>query len=247
PPQGLRGDGAGGRGARGRARRDLPEPGRVQAGGRRLREPHGGSRGSPGGPDPSAAGDPPAGRGGELEQGHRGAARPQLPDGGGASRPTHGAHRRPRPGRSGALRGPGRPGPARVGEGPMTERRGPGERNIEAMRGQGPGGFAPPIAQLLGMRAVAFEEGGAVLELDAEGRHANPMGTLHGGVLCDLADLAMGVACSSTLERGESFTTLELKINFLKPVWTGRLTARAQVKKGGRTTMLLECAITDEG
>jgi uncharacterized protein (TIGR00369 family) len=56
----------------------------------------------------------------------------------------------------------------------------------------------------------------------------------------------MGVACYSTLESGESFTTLELKINFTKPVWTGRLTARAQVKKGGRTTALLECEIRDE-
>jgi uncharacterized protein (TIGR00369 family) len=120
------------------------------------------------------------------------------------------------------------------------------KKNIDAMRQGGPGGFAPPIAQLIGMRAVAFEEGSAVFELDAEGRHANPMGTLHGGVLCDLADLAMGVACYSTLESGESFTSLELKINFTKPIWTGRLTARAQVKKGGRTTALLECEIRDE-
>jgi len=120
------------------------------------------------------------------------------------------------------------------------------KKNIDAMRRSGPGGFAPPIAQLIGMRAVAFEEGSAVFELDAEGRHANPMGTLHGGVLCDLADLAMGVACYSTLESGESFTTLELKMNFLKPIWTGRLTARAQVKKGGRATALLECEVRDE-
>jgi uncharacterized protein (TIGR00369 family) len=125
----------------------------------------------------------------------------------------------------------------------MDEPRG---KNIEKMRRQGLSGFAPPIAQLLGMRAVAFDEGNAVLELEADGRHANPMGTLHGGVLCDLADLAMGVACYSTLEADESFTTLELKINFLKPIWTGRLTARAQVKKGGRATVLLECEIRDD-
>jgi uncharacterized protein (TIGR00369 family) len=122
----------------------------------------------------------------------------------------------------------------------------PLERNIEKMRRQGPRGFAPPIAQLLGIRAVSFDEGNAVLELEAEGRHANPMGTLHGGVLCDLADLAMGVACYSTLGAGESFTTLELEINFLKPIWTGRLTARAEVKKGGRTTAFLACDIHDD-
>jgi uncharacterized protein (TIGR00369 family) len=122
----------------------------------------------------------------------------------------------------------------------------PRERNIEKMRRQSPSGFAPPIAQLLGIRAVTFDEGSAVLELEAEGRHANPMGTLHGGVLCDLADLAMGVACYSTLAAEESFTTLELKINFLKPVWTGRLTARAEVKKGGRSTVFLACEVHDD-
>jgi len=122
----------------------------------------------------------------------------------------------------------------------------PREGNIEKMRRQSPSGFAPPIAQLLGIRAVTFDEGSAVLELEAEGRHANRMGTLHGGVLCDLADLAMGVACYSTLAAGESFTTLELKINFLKPVWTGRLTARAEVKKGGRSTVFLTCEVHDD-
>ncbi len=120
-------------------------------------------------------------------------------------------------------------------------------KNIDGMRRQGPGAFAPPIAQLIGMRAIAWDEGSAVLELDAdELKHANPMGTLHGGVLCDLADLAMGVACYSTLESGQSFTTLELKINFLKPIRSGRLTATAHVKKGGRTTALLECDIRDD-
>jgi uncharacterized protein (TIGR00369 family) len=72
------------------------------------------------------------------------------------------------------------------------------------------------------------------------------MGTLHGGVLCDVADLAMGVALYGTLEGEESFTTLEIKMNFLKPVWTGRLTARARVKKGGRATALLECEVHDD-
>jgi len=119
-------------------------------------------------------------------------------------------------------------------------------KNIEMMRQQGVSGFTPPIARLLGMRAVAWDEGSAVLELEADAKHANPMGTLHGGVLCDLADLAMGAALYGTLGPGESFTTLELKINFTKPVWTGRVTARAQVKKGGRTTALLDCEVRDE-
>jgi uncharacterized protein (TIGR00369 family) len=118
-------------------------------------------------------------------------------------------------------------------------------KNIEATRGGDPASFRPPIAELIGMRAIRFGEGEAVLELDADRRHANPMGTLHGGVLCDVADLAMGAALWTTLEEGETFTTLELKINFTKPIWTGTLTAHARVKKGGRTTALVECEVRD--
>src|SRR2546429_934626 len=104
----------------------------------------------------------------------------------------------------------------------------------------------PPVATLLGFTITAIQSGQAVVEFEATARHANPMGTLHGGVLCDLADLAIGAACYSAIAPGESFTTLELKINYLKPVWTGRLTAHAQVKKGGRTVALLECEVRDE-
>jgi uncharacterized protein (TIGR00369 family) len=72
------------------------------------------------------------------------------------------------------------------------------------------------------------------------------MGTLHGGILCDVADGAMGTAYASLLEEGETFTTLELKINFLKPVRAGRLTAVGTVLKSGRTVGLAECRVTDE-
>ncbi len=72
------------------------------------------------------------------------------------------------------------------------------------------------------------------------------MGTLHGGVLCDIADAAMGMAYGSTLEDGETFTTLELKINFLKPVRNAVLQAVARVVKGGRTVGLVECDVTDD-
>ncbi len=104
----------------------------------------------------------------------------------------------------------------------------------------------PPIATLVGFTLAAVEPGAAVVELEATERHANPMGTLHGGVLCDVADAAMGMAWAATLDEGETFTTLELKINFLKPVWTGRLTATGRVVKGGRTVGLVECDVTDE-
>ncbi len=104
----------------------------------------------------------------------------------------------------------------------------------------------PPIAELLGARVVSRGVGRGVIELDAYERHTNPMGTLHGGVLCDIADLAMGMAYASTLAPEESFTTLELKINFLRPVWAGRLRAEAQVKRRGRTVGLVTCDVLDE-
>lgn len=104
----------------------------------------------------------------------------------------------------------------------------------------------PPIARLIGFKLVSIEPGQAVIEFEATERHANPMGTLHGGVLCDIADAAMGIAYASLLEAGESFTTLELKINFLKPIWRARLRAIGRVIKNGRTIGLVECDVLDE-
>lgn len=104
----------------------------------------------------------------------------------------------------------------------------------------------PPIATLIGFTLVSVEPGQAVIDFEATERHANPMGTLHGGVLCDIADAAMGMAYASSLEEGETFATLELKINFLKPVWTGKLKAVGHVVKRSRTIGLVECDVTDE-
>jgi uncharacterized protein (TIGR00369 family) len=111
------------------------------------------------------------------------------------------------------------------------------------LRGEAP---PPPIASLLGFTLTAVGEGTATIELKVDERLANPMGTLHGGALCDIADAAMGMAWASTLGEGETFTTLELKINFLKPVWSGTLRAIGRVVKGGQTVGLLECDVLDE-
>lgn len=117
------------------------------------------------------------------------------------------------------------------------------ERIERQCRGEVP---QPPIAQLLGFRVASAQVGEAVVEFEAAARHANPMGTLHGGVFCDIADAAMGIAYATTLDEGESFTTLELKINFLKPVWQARLCAVGRVVKKGRTVGLTECDVLDE-
>jgi uncharacterized protein (TIGR00369 family) len=117
----------------------------------------------------------------------------------------------------------------------------PGHRLIEQVRKHG-----APIARLIGFEVSEVEDGRAVGHLDAGPQHANPMGTLHGGILCDLADAAMGMAFASTLDGDQSFTTLELKINFLRPFWTGRLRAEAEVVSRGKTAGLVECSVTDE-
>jgi uncharacterized protein (TIGR00369 family) len=72
------------------------------------------------------------------------------------------------------------------------------------------------------------------------------MGTLHGGILCDIADAAMGLAFASTLTPEESLTTVELKINFFRPVWQARLRAEGTVVRRGQTMGYVECTITDE-
>ena len=111
------------------------------------------------------------------------------------------------------------------------------------LRGEAP---PPPIAQLLGLLLTSVETGRVVIEMDASKRHANPMGTLHGGVICDLSDLAMGASMATTLEDEESFTTLDLTTKFLKPIWNARLRAKGRVIKRTRTLGLIECDVEDE-
>lgn len=103
------------------------------------------------------------------------------------------------------------------------------------------------VAQLIGFRLTAVSEGRATISFKPGPQHANLAGTLHGGILCDVADAAMGLAYASTLEAGESFTTIELKINFLKPVWDAQLIAEGHVVKRGRTIGLVECDVIDDG
>lgn len=107
-------------------------------------------------------------------------------------------------------------------------------------------GYMPPIARLIGFELTKVGKGSAWMEMDAGPQHANPMGTLHGGVLCDISDAAMGIAYGSMLGANETFTTMELKLNFLRPVWTGHIIAKAKVLKKGRSTGLIVCKVTDD-
>jgi uncharacterized protein (TIGR00369 family) len=104
----------------------------------------------------------------------------------------------------------------------------------------------PPVAKLIGFNLRSAERGRALLDMEAGPQHWNPMGGLHGGILCDIADAAMGIAYASTLAEGESFTTVELKINFLRPFKQGHLVAEGWVVNGGRRLGLTEAEVRDD-
>lgn len=104
----------------------------------------------------------------------------------------------------------------------------------------------PPVAQLIGFQMLEVGEGTARFELETDPeRHGNPMGTLHGGILCDVADAAMGTAIGTTLEPGETFTTLELKANYFKPVFKTTLTATAKIVKRTKSVAMIDCDVVD--
>jgi uncharacterized protein (TIGR00369 family) len=92
----------------------------------------------------------------------------------------------------------------------------------------------PPIMATLGMKIVWFAEGKVTLSMKVDEKYHNPMGTLHGGIITDLAHASMGVATISTLKEQESFTTLELKMNFFRPFQNDWLTSEAKVLHRGR-------------
>jgi uncharacterized protein (TIGR00369 family) len=111
------------------------------------------------------------------------------------------------------------------------------------LRGDAP---PPPVATLVGFALVSFAPGRAVFAMEARPEHGNPFGTVQGGILCTLADAAMGTAYVAGLAEGESMTTLEVKMNFLRPLRRGRVTAVADVIKQGQRVGLVECTISDD-
>lgn len=117
------------------------------------------------------------------------------------------------------------------------------ETALNMLRGEA---APPPVARLVGFTARVIEPGHTIFELEVDERHHNPMGTLHGGIYCDLADAAMGYAYAAALSEGETFTTLELKINFLKAVRQAKLTAEARTVSAGRNIGYVECDVRDD-
>jgi uncharacterized protein (TIGR00369 family) len=104
----------------------------------------------------------------------------------------------------------------------------------------------PPIAELLGMTVEKVTPGQVVFALEPGEYMYNPIGSVHGGVFCTLLDSAMGCAVHSTLRKGQGYTTLELKVNFVKRLTadTGKVLATGRVLSGGRRVVTAEGQIT---
>jgi uncharacterized protein (TIGR00369 family) len=105
----------------------------------------------------------------------------------------------------------------------------------------------PPITALMNMTAVAVEVGRAEFTCEPNESHYNPIGTVHGGLMCTLLDSVAGCAVQTTLPKGQGYTSLEIKVNYLRPVLatTGTLTAVGLVTKPGRRAAFADCTVTD--
>jgi uncharacterized protein (TIGR00369 family) len=103
-----------------------------------------------------------------------------------------------------------------------------------------------PIAALLGMSVRSVERGRVAFGLEVGEHLYNPIGSVHGGVFCTLLDSAMGCAVHSSLDRGQAYTTLELKVNLVKAltVSTPDVTATGQVVSAGRRVATASGQIT---
>jgi len=105
----------------------------------------------------------------------------------------------------------------------------------------------PPMCQTLGFHLVEVKEGFACFEGLPEKRHYNPIGTVHGGLAATLLDSALGCAIFSTLKKGEAWTTLELKLNLVRPITadTGPIRAEGRLIHRGRTVATSEGTVKD--
>ncbi|MEN0083148.1 MAG: PaaI family thioesterase [Leifsonia sp.] len=107
--------------------------------------------------------------------------------------------------------------------------------------------YPTAISRLLDIELVKIAEQRAVVQMVADvDLHGNQQGTIHGGLLCELADAAIGTAHSTVIQPGESFASMDLHTRFLRPAWSGTLVAFASCTHRGRTVSQYECQIRRE-
>lgn len=106
----------------------------------------------------------------------------------------------------------------------------------------------PPMGVLMNFELAEAERGRVVITCNPGEEHYNPLGIVHGGLLCTLLDTVIGCASHTTLERGTWYTSIELKVSYLRPVTvdTGLLRGTGTVIKDGRRVIFAEGTVTDE-
>lgn len=104
-----------------------------------------------------------------------------------------------------------------------------------------------PITGHFGMEIIEVEPGTVTFRCRPDESHYNPIGTVHGGLVCTLLDSALGCATHTTLQAGTGYTSIEIKVNYLRPVSTanGPLTCRGWVTKPGRRVSFAEGEVLD--
>jgi uncharacterized protein (TIGR00369 family) len=123
-----------------------------------------------------------------------------------------------------------------------------GMAGLDLMRGMRDGTVpAAPIAALVGLSLTEVEAGRIVMRLTPAEYHYNPIGTVHGGILATLLDSVMGCAVHSTLPTGRGYTSLEIKVNYVRAVTvaSGELAAEGRLVHGGRRSAVAEATLTD--
>jgi uncharacterized protein (TIGR00369 family) len=107
---------------------------------------------------------------------------------------------------------------------------------------------AAPISHTLGYALVEAGEGRSVFECEPAEYHYNPIGVVHGGLAATLLDSALGVAVHLALPRGSAYTTIELHVNFVRPLTmtTGRVRAEGEVIHLGRSMATAQGRIIDQ-
>jgi uncharacterized protein (TIGR00369 family) len=105
----------------------------------------------------------------------------------------------------------------------------------------------PPIAGLMRMTPTEASVGRVVFTCEPDESHYNPIGTVHGGLVCTLLDSVLGCAVQTTLPKGQGYTSLEIKVSYLRPVLatSGQLTATGIVTKPGRRAAFADGTVTD--
>ncbi len=102
------------------------------------------------------------------------------------------------------------------------------------------------FTDLVGTEVVSAEEGRALITIQAEQRHLNLSGTVHGGLISTLIDVSMAEALNTITEEDEQPFTIQITVNYMKPGKVGTLTSTAQVRKGGERITIVEAEVVQE-